>query len=89
MRGGTQPPVATGAPSAPPAGDAPSGGSGPGDGPGIGSAIQGTIKLAPGAVAPPGATLFIIARTAGVTSGPPDSGSTSMPSDSRYATKRS
>lgn len=33
--------------------------------------VSGVVKLAPGAVAPPGATLFLIARNAGVTTGPP------------------
>lgn len=36
-----------------------------------GDALRGTVKLATGAVAPPGATLFIIVRAAGTTAGPP------------------
>jgi len=35
------------------------------------SAIAGTITIASDVTAPPGATLFLIARTAGVTTGPP------------------
>lgn len=43
----------------------------PSDAGAAGAAIQGTIALAPGTVAPPGAVIFVIARAKGVTGGPP------------------